>query len=351
MSNQIHNPTKNWIKGINISQLEILVNSNKGYGYREFCRMLNIPICSSGSNSQLKQLKQLSTLCEMHKEQHKYYFLRIRKDTEIYIYDKRSKYKDLIGYCLLEYYLTKQNTSYMIKDWLFCSNSQLLQWCGMVHPNFINYLHATVEEKQLICIKYSLSSAILDTFVNHVYYKMLIPLLHRVLTSLNKHDILVLDKGFKVYNKSQYYYAYRNILPNSRLGACLNFIIQQSLDKIGITKEQNLFTISESQRLKFYHTCNELCQLQLGYTGFYPCYIIKFMSYFMRFDLFTLKTQLNKHTQDKILTTSVLKTLRTQERQQCIDWMVDLNTTSNFHRDILQYRKQGRKKNHENTTF
>ena len=51
---------KNWLDGLNPEGFYKLINSDKLYGYREFCRILGIPIAPSGSNSQSRQLDMIN---------------------------------------------------------------------------------------------------------------------------------------------------------------------------------------------------------------------------------------------------------------------------------------------------
>ena len=116
---------KSRIETLNIKNLYKLINDDRLYGYREFCRILEIPILNAGSASQQKQLRELNMICEYEKDGNKYRFIKIRSEDELVFYNERAIYAPLIKYIISEKFLTNECKDMMIDGILYITMSKL----------------------------------------------------------------------------------------------------------------------------------------------------------------------------------------------------------------------------------
>lgn len=335
------NYNKDWLQGIKYENLTYLIQSDKLYGYREFCRILNIPICPSGSNSQIRQLNELSMICEYEKINHKYNFISLSTEDEIKLYNHRSVYITLIELCLLEKFLEfqeKETDNNFQHGILFFSLSTLMQWCGIVHDNFTIAKHSNIYSKRIICLKHEYNLDEFNHFLTISYNKLLKPLLRSALKTLDNRGSIVIHKGFKLFSVgSNGYITYRNILSSGSIGQQLEQIIAQVYTEFHIGKVQELFFMEQQVKNRFYHRCNEICQQTLGYSGFYDCYAISMNWNRMRHNIQVLQQELNKRIQTKFQTSTLLQDLNPQAKQQFILSMIDLDSLDDYKEDLLEY--------------
>lgn len=331
------------LNGLNWDKLEELIQTDKLYGYREFCRLLDLQIMSSGSGSQLRQLNELSLICEYEKINSKYRFIRMRNEDEIMLYKERSIYTPLIEYCLSEKFLElqHQNDINFQDGILYFSMSTLMSWCGIVHENyqFLRQGYNKFEKKTAVCLKHGFDMQELSKFLTISYDKVLKPMIRTALKSMDNKKSIVIHKGFKIYVHTDDKTIYKNILATSETGRQLEDIIANVYTEFGIKKIQELFFISVDKRNEIYDRCNELCKQKLGYDGFYDCYAIVINEYRTRYNLKYLRKELNERVQRKLLDTKILNEINYSSREDFITTMVALDSKANFEADLEEYYK------------
>lgn len=330
------------LEGLDWDALQKLVKTDKLYGYREFCRILNLKILGSGSSSQLKQLNELSMICEYEKVNSKYRFLRMRSSDEITLYKERSVFTPLIEYCLSEKFLNmkKNNDLHIQNGILFFSMSNLLLWCGMVHENyqFMRQGDNKFDKKLAICIKHGFNLSELSKFLTVSYDNILKPIVRNALKSMDNKKSITIQKGFKVYRYvDNGRKVIKNVLATSSLGQQLEHIIADVYTEFRITNTQELFFMSNEQRQQLYDRCNFLCSSELGYDGFYDCYAIIINEYRTRYNISVLKKELNKRTQRRILDSKFLDDIHTKSRKDFVATMIALDSNVNFRNDLEEY--------------
>lgn len=335
-----HTQHHNWLEGIDIDALLELIESPKTYGYREFCRLLNIAICPSGSNSQIKQLNELSMICEYEKIRRKYNFISLRTADEITLYNQKALYIPLIELCLAEKFIKlkdKQDNNFQ-NGILYFSLSTLIRWCGIANENFQVAHHGTYESKKIICLKHDFSWGEFNKFISVSYNKLLKPLLRSALRSLDNSGSIVIHKAFRLFNISANgYITYKNLLSSSWLGQQLEHIVAQVYTEFNIKQIQELFFMSATVKNQFYERCNTLCQNQLGYTGFYDCYAITVNWNRLRFNIAAIQEELNQRIQHKFQNTNLLKEITPESREKFILSMIDLDSPDDYNEDLLEY--------------
>lgn len=330
------------LEGLNWKALEELTQTDKHYGYREFCRLLNLKIMGSGSSSQLRQLNELSMICEYEKVNSKYHFIRMRSDDEIVLYKERSVFTPLIEYCLSEKFLQlKQSNDVNFQDGiLFFSMSTLLSWCGIVHDNyqFMRRGNNKFEKKTAICLKHGFNIKELSQFLTVSYDNILKPMIRTALKSMDNKSSIVIHKGFKIYSLAEDgYRTYKNVLATSEIGRQLEEIIADVYTEFEVKQIQELFFTSPERRNKIYARCNELCKERLDYDGFYNCYAIVINDARIQFNIESLRKELNQRVQNKILNSKFLDEMRSGSKEEFVATMIALDTKANFESDLEEY--------------
>lgn len=82
---------------MDLIKLKDLCESNREYGYTEFCRLIEVPIQGGGSNAQKKQLKDLTKYCTVEKVGRKYRFSNYNDALALSGIDKIKIY-NFVGY-------------------------------------------------------------------------------------------------------------------------------------------------------------------------------------------------------------------------------------------------------------
>lgn len=332
------------LEGMDWDALERLTQTDNLYGYREFCRLVGLKIQSSGSNMQIRQLNELSMVCEYEKVNSKYRFVRMRTADEIMLYKERSIFTPLIEYCLSEKFLQlRQQDDPNFQDGvLFFSIGSLMSWCGIVHENyqFMRQGHDRFERKIAICLKHGFDLGELSRFLSVSYEHILKPMIRSALKSMDNKKSIVIHKGFKVFDECDSgRRIYKNLLATSPDGQRLERIVAQAYTEFGIKKVQELFFASQELRQEIYHRCNSLCKQELGHDGFYDCYAIVVNDYRTRFNMGALRHELNERVQRRMLESHHLRDIRPSSKEKFVTTMVSLTTHADFESDLEEYHR------------
>lgn len=326
---------KTHIENINIDVLRHMTQEDRTYGYSEFCKLLNIPHLSSGSNSQIKQLNELSMICEYEKVNTKYNFIRMREENEIFLYQERSQYTPLIEYALTEKFL-EANLKH--GEILFASMRQLMLWCGITHENY-DYMRTGKMERRIGVIhKYDYNPKELNTFLSVSYEHVLKPMVRSAIRTMDNKASITVHKGYRLYkNLDDGTIRYVNVIASDNIGQDLDAIVADTYTEFHIKKVQDLFFAKKSIQNDFYKACDAKCKEQLGYDGFYNCYAIAVHKKRSRYNLKRLFGELNDRVQKKILASKALSELPTSSKEEFVDKMIRLDTDANFKRDVEEY--------------
>lgn len=334
---------KSHIESLDWEKLEEITGNNTLYGYREFCRLLNIPIKSSGSGSQIKQLNELSMVCEYEKTNTKYKFIRMRNQDEIMLYRERSSFTPLIEYCLTEKFLelNEKDDVNIQNGILFFSMGTILSWCGIVHENFeyVRKSRKQPEHKIAIAYKHQFDLQEMTRFVDISYEKILKPMVRNALRAMDNKKSIVIHKGFRLYKKSGDGRIYKNILGTSSLGRQIEKIISDTYTEFNIRNAQDLFFAKKEIQQQVYDRYNELCRERLDYDGFFDCYAIVVNRTRSQHNLEVLRHEINARIQTKMDASPHLKSLPSGSKDKFIGMMIDLNTEVNFREDVDEYNR------------
>lgn len=332
------------LEGMDWAALEKLTETDDLYGYREFCRLVGLKIQSSGSNMQVRQLNELSMLCEYEKVNSKYRFVRMREPDEIMLYKERSIFTPLIEYCLSEKFLQlRQDEDFNFQDGvLFFSIGSLMSWCGIVHDNyqFMRRGADRFEKKIAICLKHGFDLGELTQFLSISYESILKPMIRTALKSMDNKKSIVIHKGFKLYtDHGGGRRTYKNLLASSETGQQLEKIVAQAYTEFGIKKVQELFFANQELRQEIYARCNSLCRKRLGHDGFYDCYAIVVNDYRTRFNMSALRHELNERVRHRMLESQHLRDIRHLSKERFVDTMVNLDSKVDFESDLEEYHR------------
>lgn len=334
-----------YLKDLDMEKLRYLTTTDHFYGYREFCREISIPIKSSGSNAQIKQLGELSNICEYEKVQSKYHFIRMRTEDEIKLYKDRTKFTPLIEYCLGQKFLDliHSNTQYHDKNMLFLSMGSMLIWCGMVHDNFM-YLqnsngYQMYERRRVISKKHAWNLQDLNYFLNSSYNQVLKPIIRTALKTMDNKKSIVIHRGYKLLENTNGFIKYTNILNTSPQGREIERIVANVYTEFKIKNVQSTFFLPREIQNQINDRCNEICQKELGYDGFFNCYALFINEERLTYNLKEVKDALNQNTQNRLMTAKQLDKLTNATKKEFIDTMIDVNTTENFRQDFEDYYK------------
>lgn len=334
--------SKSHIESLNINGLYNLINSDKLYGYREFCRILEIPILSSGSASQDKQLKELSMICEYEKENRKYHFIRMRTEDEIMLYNERAIYSPLIEYIISEKFCSEQCSDKMVDGILFLSMPQLLVWTGMVNENFNEIRTGDQAYETRMAVHFinrgKFNTGDLKMFVNVSYKDILKPIMRDALKSLDNKKSITIQKGFKLFVKNiDGHILYKPVTATSSIGKEILHICAEVFTELGIKNTRELYTNKRNLSRSYYERCNEICSERLGYDGFYDCYAIIVDKSRTRYNMNVLQNELNKRIRDRIRNAKQLNSLSVKSKENMIDAVIALNTQYDFKDDRKKY--------------
>lgn len=328
--------------GLNWTRLQELTKTNELYTYREMCKLLNLKTFSSGSKGQLQQLSELGMICEYEKVNRKYRFLKMRTQDEILLYNERTTFTALIEYCLSEKFLNLRQTdnpNYQ-NGILFFSTGMLLDWCGLVHKNYLKLQNNpnALNMKVAICFKYGLDLGHLSKFVNVGYTKILKPIIRSALKSMDNKMSITIHKGFKLHKTNKDgHRIFTNILATSEKGQILESIVANAYTYFGFKKIQDLIFLDNETRQDFYIYCNQQCQELLNYDGFFDCYAIVINEKRTKYNLEELRTELNQKSQTRFLESETMQDVPYKERQQLVDMLIDLQTDLNIDADVEEY--------------
>lgn len=335
-----------YLSDLNWDNLTLAIRTGKTYNYRELCQLLNLKILGSGSNAQIKQLNELSMVCEYEKVNTKYKILSLRSQEEIALYQERAIFTPIIECALSETFLKlQQDRNNNIKDGiLFFTMSMLMLWCGMVHKNYTflrngdNYKR--IQRSSLISAKYQFDITDLYNFLDISYNKILKPIIRNALRAMDNKKSIIIQKGFKVYTHSvDKQITYKNILATDQEGQQIERIIANVYTEFGITNSQSFILSPKTTQRQIFDRCNELCNQQLGYDGFYDCYAVIINRYRTMCNLEHLQHTLNERIQDKLKDSQYLDFLTTHSKKQFIDTMINIDTIADFNNDFEEYYK------------
>lgn len=336
--------SQSYIDTLNAENLMFLIDSNKLYGYREFCRILQIPVLSSGSNSQTKQLKELSMICEYEKENRKYRFIRLRDQDEIMLFNERSIYAPLIEYIISEKFCSVACENFKVDGILFMSMPQLLTFTGMVNHNFNEVRTGNDAYETRIAVHFANKGKFdigdLKMFVNVSYRDILKPIMRDALKSMDNKRSITIQKGFKLYNLNDSSHAtYYPVVATSQLGQQLLHICADAMTKLKVDKVQDFYTSKKYLVQDYFNICNEMCFDQLGYNGFYDCYAIIVDKVRTQHNMEVLQYELNQRIQDRLRNAKQFVNMSINSRDNLLNAVIDLNTNYNFKMDLQNYRK------------
>jgi hypothetical protein len=332
---------KNWLEGLNPDAFYRLINSNRLYGYREFCRVLEIPIASSGSNSQLKQLNMINMLCEYEKEGSKFKFIRVRNEQDIEVFQEQLAYTQLFKYSLMRAFSQEDFQKNIQDGMLFITMPKLMEMCGMVNRNFGIFRNASEHKKWVISMvhKNEFGKGI-DSYNNlkhfvDVAYDVIKPIIRNALKSMDNEHSITIHKGYVLYKELDNGVSLKKrVIKGVGEGEEVFKICGDVLSELNIEKMNDLYFGNPEKIQQFYGRCNELCKERLGYDGFYDCYAIntnpKRIEYLLNVNY---AQALNDKVKEKLDEHRLLEEIGNKFKKNLISATTDINTTYDFNQD------------------
>lgn len=331
---------QNELDSLDLDKLKYLTKTDKVYGYRELCRILHLPIKHSGSNAQIKQLGALSNICEYEKVNSKYKFIRMRTDEEIELFQERATFTPLIECCLTDKFitLTEQHSHYYQDGILYLSMSTMLGWTGAVHENYMFMKNRKFETRLALSRIHQFDLTELNTFLTVSYDQVLKPMIRNALRTMDNKKSVTIYKSFKLYKKDKTGYITYSYTTNSTpLGQELEKIVADVYTEFDVKNIQAMFFLKKELASQLYDRCNEVCKERLGYDGFYDCYGILVHTERSKQNLTEIKHEINRRTQDKLMSIKYLDNIKTGSKKEFIDTMIDIDTTTNFKNDYEEF--------------
>lgn len=335
------NKKKNWLEGLNPEMFYKLINSDKLYGYREFCRILGIPIAGSGTNSQSRQLDMINMLCEYEKEGSKFKFIRVRNEQDIEVFQKQLGYTQLFKYSLMQAFSQEEFQKNIQEGILFITMPKLMEMCGLVNKNFGIFRNASEHKKWVISMVHKDEFGRgadnynnLKRFVD-VAYDVIKPIVRDSLKSMDNEHSITINKGYVLYKKLDDGVSLRKrVLKGVGEGEEVFKICGDVLSEFNIDKMNDLYFGNAEKIQQYYDRCNELCKERIGYDGFYDCYAISINPQRIEYMLNVNYTQaLNNATKEKLDETKLLEEIGNKFKRNLIGATADINTTYDFNQD------------------
>lgn len=332
---------KNWLEGLNPEAFYKLINSDKLYGYREFCRILNIPIAGSGTNSQSRQLDMINMLCEYEKEGSKFKFIRVRNEQDIEVFQEQLAYTQLFKYSLTQAFSQEEFQKNIQDGMLFITMPKLMEMCGMVNKNFGIFRNASEHKKWVISMvhKDEFGRGVdnynnLKRFVD-VAYDVIKPIVRNALKSMDNEHSITIHKGYILYKELENGVSLRKrVLKGVGEGEEVFKICGDVLSEFNIEKMNDLHFGNAEKIQQFYDRCNELCKERLGYDGFYDCYAININPKRIEYMLNVNYAQaLNSRTIEKLDESKLLEEIGNKFKRNMISATTDINTPYDFDQD------------------
>ena len=331
---------QNELETLDMDKLRYLTTTDKLYGYRELCRIVHLPIKSSGSNSQIKQLGALSNVCEYEKIGSKYKFIHMRSPEEIQLYESRATFTPLVEYCLSEKFLdlSESKNQYYHDGIIYLSMGTMLEWAGVVHKNYNYIKNKNYEGRIAISSIQNFNVRELNQFLTISYDQILKPIIRTALKSMDNKRSITLFRSYKLFTIDKTgYKAYTCATSEMPLGQELEHIMANVYTEFNIKSIQSIFFAPKEVQAQVNKRANELCKEKLGYDGFYDCYGLVVHTERTKHNLERMKHEINQRTQTKVLDSKALDKLTTDSKKQFVNTMIDLDTNANFKNDFEEY--------------
>lgn len=323
----------NSLQTLDYSALKQMISKKKEITYAGLCKLLNIPQLSG--NSKIKQLNQLDSICEYEKRGTKYLFLKMRSMEEMNLYNNRSIYVPYIEYIISQLFYKEGKKDNII----FFNTMELLFWCNMVNQNYKEVKSSNDFSKIAVCVMNNFNLAELNFFIDNTYEKILKPIVRSALKSMDNKKSITINKGYKLYSRSDGWTKYKEVLSTSYEGKVLSQIEADCYTELGIKSTTELMFNKKNLKAKYRALANEKCKDLLGYDGFYNCYAMVVNTQRIQYNITELKKELNQKIKNRVLTAKSLDTLTNVNRKIFIDAMIDEKTEYDFKTDIINYQK------------
>lgn len=332
---------KDWLEGLKPEAFYKLINSDKLYGYREFCRALGIPIAPSGSTSQLRQLDMINMLCEYEKENSKFRFVRMRDERDVELFRCKPSYSYLIKCSLAQVLLTSDYSDKLVDGALFLTMPKMMEICGMVNENFNIARRANEYKRHIIALSHPDDfGKLFNNYANLNYfidtsYSIIKAIMRDALKAMDNERSLTIQRGYILYKSNgENSQLIKKVLSFSPDGEEIERICGEVLTEMGIKRMNDLYYSDKKTSQQFYNRCNELCQQRLGYDGFYNCYAMQVnerrMEYMLRTDYCKA---LNYRTQDRLYNAKQFDEIGERFKNNLIMAMINLSTPYDFDQD------------------
>lgn len=312
--------------------------------YKQLCECLNLPYLSG--NSKIKQLRELSSICEYKQDNNKYKIIKVRSNKEVLLFNNRSVYLPYIELILLSAFDKSEG------DILFLSTKEIIKVCNMINKNYKTLLNKDMYfDSMLVAKANNFDHESFYQYLNKSYNSILQPIVMTALGSMDKRKSISLNKGFKVYREIKLFDGkvtnYTYVLETDDLGKELFKIEGDIFTEMGIDGVAELYGSKKNKQTEYYKRCNEKVKYNSEnndiwiknnwqFDGFYRCHAIVLNENRIKTNLSQLKKNLNFKIQERLLTTRTLDMLTQVDRKIFIEATITKEGENkwDFHKDI-----------------
>lgn len=295
--------------------------------YSKMCKFLGI--AQKGGTAKKKQLEQLKEYCcyKVMKNPTRYVITSCGTLREIedkrnqnFVPSRRGKLFPVIEELLFKI-LAKNTTLYFTKK-------KLLFELGLVGKNF-RYI-TSEKNRALLVSEIDCTEEELEIFSSVVFYRVLWPLVNRILLKLQDEGKIILNTGFLYKKKGSKKLV--SVLPDSELGKEMMTIESVILKRMNKTKSK---LATSYLRTEYRELCNEeIRKTHKNIEFFFESVGIFTSEKIVKSSLDELRLQANKLSVQKCLTTTTLDDLKGRTRKYLVQETISMNPDKNY-REIL----------------
>ena len=338
--------SRSWIDTIDMDALDRLSEQPIGtsYSYNQMCELINIPKLTG--NSKIKQLNELSCVCEYEKNNSKFTILGVREPDEILTYRKNSTYTTFVELIISQYFRDDTECEDIVDGILFITSKRLSFRCGFINENF---MYATSGDNMmaklyLIAKQNGWTINELLGFDNVSYMDVIKPTVRTAMRSLDNRKSITIQKGYKLIKKgAQNSNLSKCITATSNEGQQIEHIVAQVYTEMGIKTSKEMYLKFRRNR-KMYEEynkrCNELCHKILGWDYFIDSYAIVMNPARIKYNIESIKKEINKLIIDKIYRSKQMfqhKNINVAHFDELVDACINVDTEYDFFKDVKDY--------------
>ena len=316
--------------GLVPERLVELKKSKIELSYSKMCKCLGIE--QKGGTAKKKQLEQLKDYCcyEVLKKPTRYVVTSCGPTEEIrakrekgFSPNRRGNLFPVIEEMLFK--MLEKNTT------LYFTKKELLFKLGLVGKNF-KYI-TNDKNRKLLVSKIDCTKDELEIFSGNVFYRVLWPLVNRILLKLQDEGKIILNTGFMY--KDRNVQKFFTVLPDSELGKEMIAVEARVLKQMKKTKSK---LATPYLRAKYREECNkEIRKTHKNIEFFFESIGIFTSEEVVKNSLDELRSQVNKLSMKKCLSTTTLDDLTGKTRKYLIKETISFQASEDYEMILSEF--------------